>query len=230
MGGASGAGAAGQGGAAEAGAGGRCAPGTVDGNSVLVIGDSFFAQSHAITAELEALARSNGALQVGQRYQDQSSLLHNSLALNENGILAQYTRGKSEATVQVVVMNGGGADLLLGSCDPPFASCAVITNATAAARELFAQMAKDGVSHVIYAFYPDPTDATLREKMDAFRVFAEQACAESAAPCHFVDLRTSFNGHYDEYILADGMNPTAAGAQASAADIWTEMRAQCIAQ
>jgi hypothetical protein len=214
----------------DAGAGGSCTAGGVDGNSVLLIGDSFFAQSHAITAELEGLARSSGALQSGQRYQDQSSMLDNALALNSNGILGQYTRGKAEASVRVVIMNGGGADLLLGSCDAPYESCPVITNAAAAARDLFAHMAIDGVSNVLYAFYPNPVDATLAQKIDAFRPLAQRACSESSVPCHFVDLRTSFAGHYDEYVLSDGINPTAAGARASAAAIWEAMRAYCIAQ
>ena len=229
-GGASNGGAGGAGGASNGGAPDNCEHGTVDGNSVLVIGDSFMAQSHAITAELEQRARASGALASAQRYQDQSSLLDNALALNGHGIQAQYTRAQSEAPIRVVIMTGGGADLLLGTCDPPVEDCALIANAVAAAEDLFAQMAQDGVSHVVYVFYPNPVDAKLAQKVDALRPLAQRACEQSAVPCHFVDLRPSFEGHYSEYILSDGINPTTAGAQAAADTIWATMQLECIAQ
>ena len=104
-----------------------CERGTVPANQVLVIGDSFFATSHQITAYLEGLARNAGAVSVGERYRDRSSLLANALALGGNGIADQYTSGVSEAEVKVVIMNGGGADALLGSCDSANASCAVVS-------------------------------------------------------------------------------------------------------
>jgi len=91
-------------------------------------------------------------------------------------------------------------------------------------------MAADGVAHVVYAFYPDPVDATLRAKMDVLRPLLERACKNSALTCHFLDLRSAFANRYDEYIQADGMNPTEAGSQASAQAIWAVMQKECIAQ
>jgi lysophospholipase L1-like esterase len=49
-------------------------------------------------------------------------------------------------------------------------------------------------------------------------------------PCAWLDLRPTFAGHYDEYVQADGLNPTAAGSQASAEAIAALMRDGCIAQ
>ena len=63
-----------------------CASRTVSANQVLIIGDSFFATTHQITAYLENLARDAGAVSVGERYRDRSSLLSNALALSGNGI------------------------------------------------------------------------------------------------------------------------------------------------
>jgi hypothetical protein len=198
---------------------------------VVVLGDTFMALTHQVTAVVEELARAAGALPAGQRYRDESTSLNNALALNGmNGILAQYERAVAEGSVEVVIMNGGGADVL-GACDdPPTPACPVITAAGAAAEQLFQRMASDGVAHVIYAFYPNPVDANVRAKMDLLRPLVQAACAASPAPCHFVDLRTAFEGNYAEYVAPDGLNPTAAGSRATAAAIWETMGQNCIAQ
>jgi len=222
--------AGGSSGAAGSGGSEACAPSEIAGNQVLLIGDSFFAGTHAITAELEGLARSAGALAANERYRDASTLFGNALALGGNGIANQYTSAVAESEVEVVVMTGGGADLLVGSCEPPLPECPLIVDAGDAARELLARMSDDGVGHVVYAFYPDPSEAGLRAEMDVLRPVIEQACAQSPVPCHWVDLRVSFAGHYDEYILPDGMNPTPAGSRAAAEAIWAVMQSQCIAQ
>jgi hypothetical protein len=203
----------------------------VDGNEVLVIGDAFMASGHRITAGVEAHARAAGALEPGQRYRDLSSPVANAFALGGAGLSDQYTRAVEEAGVSVVIMNGGGADILVGVCaDPPTAACPVVTAAVTAARALFQRMADDGVAHVIYAFYPDPVAEDVRMKMDVLRPLLEAACNESPAPCQFLDLRPVFEGHYAEYIAPDGLNPTAVGALATADAIWATLQAACAAE
>lgn len=216
-------------GGTSGGAGG-CSHGAVSANQVLVIGDSFFATTHQITAYLEGLGRDAGAVSVGERYRDRSTMIANGLALGGNGIEGQYTDGVSEAEVKVVIMNGGGADALLGSCDTANASCGVVTAATAAAQALFSKMATNGVEQVVYAFYPDPGDANVKARMDALRPLLQSACENAPLPCHWLDLRAVFAGHYGEYIQADQLNPTDAGARASAEAIWATMQQYCIAQ
>jgi lysophospholipase L1-like esterase len=229
-------GSGGAGGSAASGTGGGdggtsgCVQGQVSANEVLVVGDSFLALGHQITAYLEDMERSAGALSAGERYRDNSSLTANALALGGNGIADQYRAGLAEAGVELVIMNGGGADILGSPCDPTDASCPTLMNAAAALAQLFSEMAEDGVQHVIYAFYPDPVDGGVRGRVDAFRPLAESACANSPVPCAWLDLRPVFAGHYGEYIQPDGLNPTAAGSQASAAAIAALMREQCIAQ
>jgi hypothetical protein len=205
-----------------------CTSGTVGANQVVVLGDSFFAVSHEITAFLEEQARAAGALSPGERYRDNSSLLDN--ALEGDGILQQYEEALAEAPVEVVIMNGGGADMLVRSCEPIEPECGAIVDATAAATDLFARMAEGGVAHVLYVFYPDPVEAELREKVDLLRPQIEALCADSPVPCHFLDLRPTFSGRYDEYILSDGMNPTTAGSEAAAGAIWAAMQQYCLAQ
>jgi hypothetical protein len=214
---------------ADAGAN-ACVRGTVTANQVLVIGDSFFASSHQITAYLEAMARDAGAISAGERYRDRSDLVANGLALGGNGIAAQYAGGASEAPVKVVVMNGGGADTLLGSCDVVDSHCPVLANAATAAEKLLAKMASDQVQHVIYVFYPDPGDAKVRANLDALRPLIQSVCESAPVPCHWLDLRSVFAGHYPAYVQSDQLNPTDAGSQASAKAIWDTMQASCIAQ
>jgi len=225
------AGTGGTGGDAGAGGADACVTGEVSGNQVVVLGDTFMALTHEVTAGVEELARAAGALPAGQRYRDESTSLNNSLALGGNGIRDQYERAVAEGSVAVVIMNGGGADVLNGTCaDPPDASCPDIAAAVTAASELFQQMATDGVAHVVYAFYPDAMNTELRAKMDVIRPLLAAACSESPAPCHFVDLRPTFEGRYDEFITPAGLNPTAAGSEATAGAIWATMQQYCVAQ
>lgn len=207
-----------------------CETGSVSANEVLILGDTFFASSHQITAYLEDLARNAGVLQTGQRYRDHSRLVNNALALSSYGILDQYQTAAADAEVEVVIMNGGGADALLGSCDTIDSSCPVLTAAAQALDDLLRTMAEDGVTGVVFASYPDPQLDGVRQKMDALRPLLQASCDASPVPCSFLDLRDVFANNYDEFVLADGMNPTAAGSQASATAIWGVMQAGCLAQ
>jgi hypothetical protein len=207
-----------------------CSTGEVEANQVLIVGDSFFAISHQITAYLEELARDGGALDVGERYRDFSTTTENALAMGGNGIQAQYERAVDEAAVEVVIMNGGGPDILVSSCTEPVTECPALVSAAAGAEQLLAQMATDGVSEIVYVFYPDPVDPAMKERMDALRVLIEPVCAASSVPCHFIDLRPTLSTAPAEYLSADGLIPTPTGSQASAGAIWETMQEECIAQ
>jgi len=207
-----------------------CVSGQVSANQVLLLGDSFFALSHELGVDLEALAQSAGALPAGQHYRDNSNLTSNALALGGHGIATQFTDGLASAPVKVVIMNGGGADISLGTCETADASCPVIAAAASAAEDLLTAMANAGVEHVVYAFYPNPVDSGAQAKMDALRPLIQGACEGSPVPCHWLDLRPTFANHYGEYILPDGLNPTSTGSQAAAAAIWQTLEQYCIAQ
>jgi hypothetical protein len=127
-------------------------------------------------------------------------------------------------------MNGGGADALLGTCDVIDSECPLITAAATAADVLLARMAEDGVENVVYAYYPDALDEPTRLKVDALRPLIQDVCAAAVTRCHFLDLRPTFEGNYDTFVMGDGRNPTAAGSAAAAAAIWATMQANCIAQ
>jgi hypothetical protein len=207
-----------------------CVSGQVSASEVLLLGDSFFALSHELGADLETIAQSAGTLAPGQHYRDNSNLTANALSLGGPGIATQFADGIASAPVKVVVMNGGGADISLGTCNTADATCPMIAAAASAAEDLLSTMANSGVEHVVYAFYPNPIDPGTQAKMDALRPLIQGACASSPVPCHWLDLRPTFAGHYNEYILPDGLNPTPAGSQAAAAAIWQTMQQSCVAQ
>lgn len=207
-----------------------CDPSGVLGNEVVIIGDSFFATTHEVTAYLETYARAAGALSDGERYRDYSNLTANSLVVSENGILAQYQTARDEASVRIVIMNGGGADVLFGVCDPVDAECPALVDAASALEEVFVAMDEGGVEAAVFVSYPDPQVPEVFEKMEILRPMLEDACAASSVPCSFLDLRESFSGNESEFILDDGLNPTTEGSQAAAAAIWDVMLESCIAQ
>lgn len=207
-----------------------CPASGVNPNEVVLLGDIFFAITHGITAFVEDAARQSGVLSAGERYRDFSSVMGNTLALLGNGIEDQYAAATKEGPAKVVIMTGGGADVLIGSCDVIAADCPLLVEASNAASALFARMANDGVEHILYVFYPDPSDPTLREKVDTLRPLLRTACEGSPVPCHWVDLRPAFDGNEATYLNSEGTTPTTAGAQVSAAAIWSVMQQQCIAQ
>ncbi len=205
-----------------------CEPSGVSGNDVVILGDSFFATNHEITAHLEALARDAGVLSSVQRYRDYSNPTMNGLAAG--GILGQYEQARDDAPVRVVIMNGGGADVLIGSCDPVDSTCPALVEAAAALDEVLAEMDADGVEDILFASYPDPQDPEVIEEMDVLRPMLEDTCVSSDAPCLFVELQPAFAGNEAEFIAEDGLNATSAGAQAAARVIWDSMVESCIAQ
>jgi hypothetical protein len=217
--------------AGAAGSSFACTPSGVNGNEILVLGDLFIATNHQITAYLEDRAREAGTLQSGERFRDYSTFTNNSLALAGEHIADQYSKGQSEGTSKVVILCGGGSDVLGGYCaSPPTSDCQSLVAAAAAANDLLAQMATDGIQDVVWFFYPDPTDTALAAKLDVLRPMVQSACENSSVPCHWVDLRDTFSGHYSEYLSSDGKSPTAAGSQATADTIWAVMQQACIAQ
>lgn len=200
----------------------------LDASEMVILGDSFFATTHEITDHLETLARGAGVLATDEELRDYSRITDNAFAFLNNGIAAQYSEALADGDVRVVVMNGGGADALIGDCAGVDAGCPWVAEAAAAAEELFAQMANDGVVDIVYVYYPDPLDDATREKVDALRPLIQSACTEAPTRCHFMDLRTTFDGRYDEFIRTDGLNPTLAGSEATATEIWDVVQAACV--
>jgi lysophospholipase L1-like esterase len=193
----------------------------IDGNQVLLIGNSYIAMSHQITQDLEQFAKNAGILASGDNFIDNSVVAARLSGGSIQTIPQQYANGNRQKQVRWVIMEGGGNDLE-ESCNPPTPSCPNLQNAANAVRDLLNQMGNDGVVKVIYFFYPDPQGLDeLKEQLDVLRPLIQDAVNSSRDPvCYWLDLRLVFQGHYSEYVQSDGTHPTSAGSRAAAEAIW----------
>ena len=202
------------------------------GSEVVLLGDSAIAATHQMPPFLEELARAAQALPEDESYRDYSEPLDNHLGGDDPGLAKQYAAARQGGPVKVVIMNGGGGDLITNGCpDPITADCPTIQDALAGAVALWNQMAEAGVEHLVFFFYPDQqVDARLKTMVDTLRPLLEQACASAALACHWLDLRPTFVGNYDEYVVPGELTQTEAGARATAGAIWSVMQQYCVAQ
>jgi hypothetical protein len=174
------------------------------------------------------LARAAGSLTDGERYRDGSRVVANTLV--NDGIAQQYLTAFADSNVSVVIMNGGGADALLATCEVIDESCTPLMDAVLAAESLLATMAQNAVSDVIYAFYPEALDEVATSRVDFLRPLIEARCADAPLACHWLDLRATFVGNYEAYLAPTGIFPSTAGSEATARAIWDVMQTHCIAQ
>lgn len=207
-----------------------CEKGVVRAEEVVFIGESFIAQTGAIPRYTSELARQAGKIGMTDSYRSYA-VNATQLTTGWGAIPEQFVSAVREGPVKVVLMDGGGNDLLAGGrCQNGFdPSCNEIVTTVDA---LFAQMKTEGVTDVVYFFYPDPMGigARIKDAMDILRPEMKRQCEEETdLRCVWVDQRESWEGNYETYTL-DGIHPTDAGARASAQQIWEAMVANCIAQ
>lgn len=195
---------------------------------LVVLGDSLFELS-GFEQELTALARTNGALTIDERYRDYSSSAMSFLADGPFSVGTQYTTSQGEGAARVVVMNGGATDMLQNPCLGALTSdCPEVRAAARGAELLFQRLASDGVEHVIYLWYPTPrANPMLQAGLETLRSLVQNACGKSLIPCHWLELGPIFAGH-DDYLGPDGIVFSTAGARASADALWRLMEARCV--
>jgi lysophospholipase L1-like esterase len=227
--GASAAGSGGTAGAAGGGATGTCQKGMVKASEVVFIGESFIAQTGAIPRLTTKLARDAGTIGASESYR---SAAVSGTQLTTGAIPMQFTSASAASPVKVVLMDGGGNDLLFGTdrCMGSYdARCKEVVDVV---HDLFMKMKASGVKDVVYFFYPDPMGigANIKAAMDILRPEMQKECEGSTdVRCVWVDQRESWEGNYSSF-TSDGIHPTEAGATASAKQIWDAMVAHCIAQ
>jgi lysophospholipase L1-like esterase len=157
-----------------------------------------------------------------------SSISGTRLAGGSNPIPTQYANAQAASPIKVLIMDGGGNDIIQSNC----VSCAGVTNAIDAARMLIQRAASDGtVQHIVFFFYPYfPNFPALRaDAMDFMRPMMQSICMQSTVPCYFIDLRPIWEGH-PEYTGADNLHPSVTGARVLSRTIWNVMQQNCIAQ
>jgi hypothetical protein len=203
--------------------------GQLTSDDIVVMGDALIELS-TFTSDLEERAAGAGLVAQGTHFRDYASHLYSVLASGPLSIANQYATLRSDGPARVIVMDGGETDVLNVPCgSAPTPKCPAITAAAAGAESLLAQMAADGVEHLIYFFYGDPVgNVDVKAGLDVLRPFVENACGRAALPCHFIDLRPIFEGH-PEYAAADGLIFSDAGAAASASAVIKTMIERCVA-
>lgn len=205
-----------------------CAMGEVKASEVLFIGESFIAQSGDIPRMASELARKAGTIGANESYR---SFAVSGTQLTTGDIPNQYTRAQMASPVKVVLMDGGGNDLLFGNrCMGSYdAACKEVVDVVA---DMFTDFKSGGVTDVVYFFYPDPMGigANIKDGMDILRPEMRKLCdGATDVRCVWVDQRESWEGNYDKF-TSDGIHPTAAGSMASAQQIWDAMVESCVAQ
>lgn len=222
-----------------------CMPSDTNGSQVVFIGDSFLAApTSEIAPNLEQLWQQAGSpgYSVTPRY-------HQLVGTTMQQIAEQYDAAhRMNPDIHVVIADGGGNDVLVTdrSCltqpPPANASCkATVEHAVHVADTLLAKMEADGVSHVVFFFYPHErteglfqgTAPAINASLDYAEPLARAAC-EDHAICTFVSLREAAgdalgSGFTDRgYINANDVHPSTAGSKFFAQAIWDQMQRHCI--
>lgn len=187
----------------------------IKASDVVINGESFFAAAN-ITSEMTRLARADGYIGSGESFRQ--------IAVSGavmTGILNQY---KNCTPKPVYVIGDGGGNDLMGSCGATATpECAAIKSALNTVKQYFTEMKNGGTKRVIWMRYPDPYGsnwATLKTNQDVYNPEVEKICKASVEPkCYWIDMRTTWEGHYAQY-TSDGIHPTTAGGTATAEAFW----------
>lgn len=162
----------------------------------------------------------------------------------------------ADPDIKVIVLDGGGNDVLVpdtvqfpqgASCkndlnSPNIPDCQkIVEKAIDTALSLMERVVAQGVTDVVYFFYPHVPEGTLigglypNAILDYALPRVKAACDGAEAMtggqlrCHFVDLVPVFEGH-PEWFAAGDIHPNPAGSQAMAKAVWQKMQDACVGQ
>jgi lysophospholipase L1-like esterase len=201
-------------------------------NNVVFFGDSIFALSGEIQARLHSL---NGGRTFRNYTTSGAELLGGAIAPSVEQQIATANADNPNSTV--VVMNGGGNDILIPAValDPYdcltqwyefgrlSSSCkSFIDDIYVDGVDLLNGLHADGVTQVIYLGYYYTKNGLLlvddlEEAVDYGDVRLSQACTNSIVNCTFIDPRSTIR---DSDITGDGVHPNATGSRKLADLIW----------
>ena len=217
------------------------------GKQVVFIGDSYsnYVLAHRPLADfMEELARPASALSAGDNYRD-LAVAGTTLASGSAAIQGQWRDGKAMKPIHVIVMSGGGNDVLIDNqaCraegSEKLDQCQkVVMNSLNAARSMWADMKASGVSDVLYFWYPHIPGGLLTGYQKGtsisdwtYPMLVDAAAAASSDTFHvqMVPTVAIFEGH-PELFASDGLHANDKGEAKIAEAIWTAMKKDCIGQ
>lgn len=219
-------------------------------SQVILMGDSYINWvSHTFPADLYAEA--------GQTFRDYA-IGGYSMGSGGIGLIPTEldTAIAEDPDIKVIVLDGGGNDVLVpdiaqfpqgGSCkndldSPTIPDCQkIVEKAIDTAVSLMDRVVAQGVTDVLYFFYPHVPEGTLigglhpNAILDYALPKVKAACDGAEAKtsgklrCHFVDLVPVFEGHPDWFAPTD-IHPNTEGSKAMAKAVWQKMADDCIGQ
>lgn len=207
-----------------------------------LMGDSYLARESVLTQSLEQRARAAGTLRPYEVYRNRArtgaTMAGASPVPDQLAGLIEDTR-RAGGTLDLVVMNGGGNDVLVDNrrCldlrDARDSVCmGVVTRSVEAMTSTFAAMREAGIEHVIFVGYPNlPGGGLGGRSPEVMNDYAmprmAEACEQSEdVTCLFVDARPTFAGRSD-YFGVDRIHPNERGASALADLVWSAMQDVC---
>ncbi|HET9953842.1 MAG TPA: hypothetical protein VFQ61_05045 [Polyangiaceae bacterium] len=206
----------------------ECTPPSYEPDQIVILGDVLI-ELTVFGSALAEHAVSAGQLAEGMTFRNYASHLTSTLAEGPFSIGNEYTTALQGEPPKLVVLDGGATDFLNDPCTGMLNDeCPAVKAAISGAELLFQRFAQGGVEQIVYFFYGDPVgDPGLKAGLDLLRPLLRNACGRSAVPCHWLDLRELFAPH-PEYVGADGLVFSEAGARASAAAVWKVMEDRCL--
>jgi lysophospholipase L1-like esterase len=204
-------------------------------NKVVFFGDSIFALSGEIQARLHSL---NGG--TFRNYTTSGAELTGGLI--QPSVSGQIDIANTDnPNSTVVVMNGGGNDILIPAIafDPHdcmtqwwefgrlSSSCkSFIDDIYVDGVDLLNGLAADGITHVVYlGYYYTKNGLILADDLEEAIVYGDGklslACVNSVVDCTFIDPRSTIR---DSDITGDGVHPNATGSRKLADLIWPVLR------
>lgn len=186
-------------------------------DQTIMIGDSIFARN----GEVENYLETNKGLNIDSYAQSGARM---------SQIVSQYHSASKILSNGIVIMNGGGNDILrdnLRDCLAFNDACrTAIDAALDLGQDLIQDMADDGMEHVVVLgyYYTEGYLAGLKNAHDYGMERLYSICEQSISfiGCYVVDPRGPFSSGTG-LIESDGIHPTIAGSRVLANLIWDEM-------
>lgn len=216
---------------------------------MLFIGDSYsnYDTAHQSLASLMAtLAITDGALKQGDMYRDRA-VAGTTLAAPPAAIPSQWDSNKAMKPIKVVVMDGGGNDVLIANpqCEPDGSEkdpgCQMVVKGSMdALMSMWPDMQKEGVSDVVMFWYPHMPGVGILNSQGTGNTISDwtlpmiQDLAKSLTTDTFhvwvVPTADLFEGHPELFYAGDNLHANTMGETKIAEKIWGVMKENCVGQ